>query len=36
MNGVLPFLLTDKDLKTNGFSKESCRSMVNLMDVSLA
>lgn len=27
------FLLLDKDLKTDGFSKESCRTMVNLMDV---
>uniref|UniRef100_A0A8C5H117 Calpain-1 catalytic subunit n=1 Tax=Gouania willdenowi TaxID=441366 RepID=A0A8C5H117_GOUWI len=25
----------DKDLKTDGFTKESCRSMINLMDVSL-
>lgn len=27
-------LLADKDLRTKGFSLESCRSMVNLMDVS--
>lgn len=27
-------LKTDKDLKTDGFSQEACRSMVNLMDVS--
>ena len=26
--------LADKDLRTTGFSVESCRSMVNLMDVS--
>ena len=26
--------LADKDLRTTGFSLESCRSMVNLMDVS--
>lgn len=26
--------LADKDLRTKGFSLESCRSMVNLMDVS--
>lgn len=26
--------LVDKDLRTKGFSLESCRSMVNLMDVS--
>jgi hypothetical protein len=26
--------LADKDLRTKGFSVESCRSMVNLMDVS--
>lgn len=32
MSGSLT--LTDKDLKTDGFSKESCRSMINLMDVS--
>lgn len=25
---------TDKDLKTDGFTKEACRSMINLMDVS--
>uniref|UniRef100_A0A8C1NRN3 Calpain-1 catalytic subunit n=1 Tax=Cyprinus carpio TaxID=7962 RepID=A0A8C1NRN3_CYPCA len=25
-------LCTDKDLKTDGFGKESCRSMINLMD----
>lgn len=31
--GVL-FLAADKDLRTKGFSVESCRSMVNLMDVS--
>uniref|UniRef100_A0AAZ3R5U2 Calpain 1, (mu/I) large subunit a n=1 Tax=Oncorhynchus tshawytscha TaxID=74940 RepID=A0AAZ3R5U2_ONCTS len=27
-------VLSDKDLKTDGFSMESCRTMVNLMDVS--
>ncbi len=27
-------LLTDKDIKTDGFDKEACRSMINLMDVS--
>lgn len=33
--GVLePVSLADKDLRTKGFSLESCRSMVNLMDVS--
>lgn len=26
--------VSDKDLRTDGFSLESCRSMVNLMDVS--
>lgn len=26
--------IPDKDLRTKGFSTESCRSMVNLMDVS--
>lgn len=25
---------SDKDLKTDGFSLDSCRNMVNLMDVS--
>uniref|UniRef100_A0A7N6F9F6 Calpain-1 catalytic subunit n=1 Tax=Anabas testudineus TaxID=64144 RepID=A0A7N6F9F6_ANATE len=28
----LLFVKTDKDLKTDGFSQEACRSMVNLMD----
>uniref|UniRef100_A0AAX7V8H5 Calpain 1, (mu/I) large subunit a n=1 Tax=Astatotilapia calliptera TaxID=8154 RepID=A0AAX7V8H5_ASTCA len=28
------FVISDKDLKTDGFSMESCRTMVNLMDVS--
>lgn len=28
------FMPTDKDLKTDGFTKEACRSMINLMDVS--
>lgn len=28
------FVISDKDLKTDGFSVESCRTMVNLMDVS--
>lgn len=28
-------MATDKDLKTDGFTKEACRSMINLMDVSL-
>lgn len=28
------FTISDKDLKTDGFSTESCRTMVNLMDVS--
>lgn len=27
-------LFIDKDLKTNGFEKEACRSMINLLDVS--
>uniref|UniRef100_A0A669DN54 Calpain 1, (mu/I) large subunit a n=1 Tax=Oreochromis niloticus TaxID=8128 RepID=A0A669DN54_ORENI len=26
------FIISDKDLKTDGFSMESCRTMVNLMD----
>lgn len=30
------FAYADKDLKTDGFSMESCRTMVNLMDVSWA
>lgn len=28
------FAISDKDLKTDGFSTDSCRTMVNLMDVS--
>uniref|UniRef100_A0A4W4FVQ5 Calpain-1 catalytic subunit n=1 Tax=Electrophorus electricus TaxID=8005 RepID=A0A4W4FVQ5_ELEEL len=28
----LSYSLTDKDLKTDGFSLEACRSMINLMD----
>lgn len=27
-------LFIDKDIKTNGFEKEACRSMINLLDVS--
>uniref|UniRef100_A0A673INC5 EF-hand domain-containing protein n=1 Tax=Sinocyclocheilus rhinocerous TaxID=307959 RepID=A0A673INC5_9TELE len=27
-------LLTDKDIKTDGFDKEACRGMIHLMDVS--
>lgn len=34
MSGSGSLALTDKDLKTDGFSKEACRSMINLMDVS--
>ena len=30
----LPF--SDEDIKTDGFSTESCRTMVNLMDVSFS
>lgn len=33
-SGSGSLVLTDKDLKTDGFSKEACRSMINLMDVS--
>uniref|UniRef100_A0A671YUY4 Calpain 1, (mu/I) large subunit a n=1 Tax=Sparus aurata TaxID=8175 RepID=A0A671YUY4_SPAAU len=29
---LLAFTISDKDLKTDGFSVESCRTMVNLMD----
>lgn len=29
-----PPSFSDKDLKTDGFSLDSCRNMVNLMDVS--
>lgn len=31
---IYPFLSSDKELKTEGFSLESCRSMIALMDVS--
>uniref|UniRef100_A0AAQ4QB56 Calpain 11 n=1 Tax=Gasterosteus aculeatus aculeatus TaxID=481459 RepID=A0AAQ4QB56_GASAC len=30
--GEVIFVISDKDLKTDGFSVESCRTMVNLMD----
>uniref|UniRef100_A0A3B4DUU9 Calpain-1 catalytic subunit n=1 Tax=Pygocentrus nattereri TaxID=42514 RepID=A0A3B4DUU9_PYGNA len=29
---IIPLIFTDKDLKTDGFQKEACRSMINLMD----
>lgn len=31
---IYPFLSSDKELKTEGFSLESCRSMIALLDVS--
>lgn len=34
MRLILAFYALDKDIKTDGFSTESCRTMVNLMDVS--
>lgn len=37
LSGILRpvcLFVSDKDLRTDGFSLESCRSMVNLMDVS--
>uniref|UniRef100_A0AAR2JQC6 Calpain-1 catalytic subunit n=1 Tax=Pygocentrus nattereri TaxID=42514 RepID=A0AAR2JQC6_PYGNA len=33
---IIPLIFTDKDLKTDGFQKEACRSMINLMDVSFS
>uniref|UniRef100_A0A8C1PT50 Calpain-1 catalytic subunit n=1 Tax=Cyprinus carpio TaxID=7962 RepID=A0A8C1PT50_CYPCA len=33
-NALMIVLLTDKDIKTDGFDKEACRGMINLMDVS--
>lgn len=32
----LGLFISDKDLKTEGFELESCRSMIALMDVSFA
>uniref|UniRef100_A0A8C2IQ99 Calpain-1 catalytic subunit n=1 Tax=Cyprinus carpio TaxID=7962 RepID=A0A8C2IQ99_CYPCA len=31
-NALMIVLLTDKDIKTDGFDKEACRGMINLMD----
>lgn len=33
-NALMIVLLTDKDIKTDGFDKEACRGMINLLDVS--
>lgn len=33
-NFIAIYVFSDKDLKTDGFSMEACRTMVNLMDVS--